>query len=311
MERLRRVARSVRAFSRELARAPGIRVGGIGVPETPRLGLALGGGFARGLAHIGVLKVLEEARIPVQCIAGTSVGAFIGAAYCSGLSIAEMEEVASRVRSRHLARWTVSRLGLASNERMGDFLHKILKHDSFDGLKIPLAVTATDCATGEGVVFRAGLPFTSLIQAVRASCAYPGMFQPVAINGRHFVDGMLVHPVPSAPVRAMGVSHVLAIHLRTGTQSTGPQTMFDVIGRSFNFALDRSAGTWKAASDLVVEPDMTDFAYDDFARAGEMIRVGELAMRQALPQVRAWFAEEKSVVRPLSSVQAPLAEPLL
>lgn len=113
------------------------------------------------------------------------------------------------------------------------------------------------------------------------------MFQPVAINGRHFVDGMLVHPVPSAPVRAMGVSHVLAIHLRTGAQSTGPQTMFDVIGRSFNFALDRSAGTWKAASDLVVEPDMTDFAYDDFVRAGEMIRVGELAMRQALPQVEA------------------------
>ena len=311
MEKLRQVARSVRAFGRELARGPGIRVAGLAVPETPRLGLALGGGFARGIAHIGVLKVLEEARIPVQCIAGTSVGAFIGAAYCSGLSIAEMEQIASRIRSRHLARWTVSKLGLASNERMGDFLHKILKHKSFDGLKIPLAVTATDCATGEGVVFRAGSPSVSLIHAVRASCAYPGMFQPVEIQGRHFVDGMLVHPVPSVPVRAMGASHVLAIHLRTGAQSTGPQTMFDVIGRSFNFALDRSAGTWKAASDLVVEPDMTGFAYDDFARAGEMIRVGELAMRQALPQVKAWFEAQKPTVRSLSSVQRPLAEPQL
>ena len=115
-----------------------------------------------------MLKVLEEARIPVQCIAGTN-GAFIGAAYCSGLSIAEMEETASRIRSRHLARWTVSKLGLASNERMGDLLHKILKHKSFDGLKIPLAVTATDCATGEGVVFRAGLLSASLTRCARAA----------------------------------------------------------------------------------------------------------------------------------------------
>jgi len=309
MERLRRVARSVRAFGRELARGPEMR--SKDVPVVPTIGLALGGGFARGIAHIGILKVLEEAQIPVRCIAGTSVGAFVGAAYCSGLSIAEMEEVANRVRSRHLARWSLSKLGLASNERMGDFLDKILKEKSFEGLKIPLAVTATDCATGEGVVFRAGQPITPLIHAVRASCAYPGMFQPVEIGGRRFVDGMLVHPVPSVPVRAMGVSYVLAIHLKTGAQSTGPQTMFDVIGRSFNFVLDRHAATWKDASDLVVEPDMTDFAYDDFPRAEEMIRVGELAMRRALPQVKAWFETEKSVTRRLQNIAAVVAEPLL
>ncbi len=309
MERLRRVARSVRAFGRELARGPEIR--GRDVSATPTLGLALGGGFARGIAHIGILKVLEEAQIPVRCIAGTSVGAFVGAAFCGGLSIAEMEEVAHRVRSRHLARWTLSKLGLASNERMGDFLEKILKQKSFEGLKIPLAVTATDCATGEGVVFRAGPQAMPLISAVRASCAYPGMFQPVDIGGRRFVDGMLVYPVPSVPVRAMGVSHVLAIHLKTGAQSTGPQTMFEVIGRSFNFVLDRHAAAWKDASDLVVEPDMTDFAYDDFPRAEEMIRVGELAMRRALPQVQAWFATKKSDVRNFAAVPAPLVEPLL
>ena len=300
MDALRRVARSVRAFSRELARGQGIRL-----PQTPKLGLALGGGFARGIAHIGVLKVLEEAQIPVHCIAGTSVGSLIGAAYCGGLSIAEMEEIASRVRSRHLARWTLSKLGLASNERMGDFLDKNLKEKFFEDLKIPLAVTATDCSTGEGVVFRIGGTYAPLIHAVRASCAYPGMFQPVEIHGRRFVDGMLVHPVPSVPLRSMGVSHVLAIHLKTGSQAAGPQTMFDVIGRSFNFVLDRSAETWKAASDLVVEPDMSDFAYDDFARAPEMIRVGELAMRKALPQVKAWFAAEKSTRAPMS---VPLAE---
>ena len=309
MEGLRRVARSVRAFGRELARGPGIPDSSIRGSGTPRIGLALGGGFARGIAHIGVLKALEEAGIPVQCIAGTSVGAFVGAAYCGGLSVAEMEEIAYRVRSRHLARWTLSKLGLASNERMGDFLDRTLKHKSFEGLKIPLAVTATDCATGEGVVFRAGPKPTPLIHAVRASCAYPGMFQPVEIDGRRFVDGMLVHPVPSEPLRTMGVSHVLAIHLKTGALSAGPQTMFDVIGRSFNFVLDRSAGTWKAASDLVVEPDMSDFAYDDFARSAEMIRVGELAMRKALPKVKAWFAAEKTGARSLSVVPEPLPEP--
>ena len=284
MKTLHQVARSMRAFGRELARGSGL-----GPQVPPALGLALGGGFARGIAHIGVLKVLEEAQIPISFVAGTSVGALIGAAYCGGLSTAELEQIAFQVRSRHIAQWTLSKLGLASNQRMAVFLHRILKQKSFEDLKIPLAIAATDFNTGEGVLFSSG----SLIDAVRASCAYPGMFLPVEINGRLLVDGMLAYPVPSIPLRMMGARRVLSIHLKGGLNRTGPRHVFDVIGQSFSIALEHNARVWRGASDLVVEPDVTGFEYDDFARAGEMIRAGEVAMRQALPQVQRWFASER------------------
>ena len=124
MKRLGRVIRSVQAFGRELSR----RSGAIETPYMPKIGIALGGGFARGMAHIGVLKVLEEEGIPVSMVAGTSVGAIMGAAYCSGLTIAELEEIAHKVRFTTFARWTLSRFGFASTDRMTSFL----KHD-FEG----------------------------------------------------------------------------------------------------------------------------------------------------------------------------------
>jgi NTE family protein len=122
----------------------------------PSIGIALGGGFARGIVHVGVLKVLEQEEIPVSFVAGTSVGALIGAAYCSGVSPAELEEIAARVRFKDLARWTLSRYGFATNLRMITFLKKILKVHTFEELQVPLAVTATDFGSGEGVVFRTG-----------------------------------------------------------------------------------------------------------------------------------------------------------
>jgi len=280
------VIRSVQAFSRELSRKPA---------ETglaPSIGLALGGGFARGIAHVGVLKVLEEEGIPIHCIAGTSVGALIGAAYCSGLSIAELEEVAHKVRFTTFARWTLSRYGFATNARMVAFLHRILKVKTFEELRIPLGVTATEFSSGEGTVFRSG----SLIDPVRASCAYPGMFLPVNIGSQCFVDGMLAYPVPALPVRQMGAQRVIGIHLKGQWSSQGaPRHLFDVIGQSFAIAQDRMSDRWRTAVDLLIEPDVAGFEYDDFKRAGELIRVGELGMRRALPEVRKWLttASEK------------------
>ncbi len=280
---LGKIIRSVQAFGRELTRKPAPLV----VPSrVPAIGLALGGGFARGIAHIGVLKVLEQEGIPVSIIAGTSVGALIGACYCSGLSLDEMEEVARNTRFTTFARWTLSRCGFASNDRMVTFLTRTLKCKTFEDLRIPLGVTATDFNTGEGVVFHSG----SIIDPVRASCAYPGMFLPVQIRGRHFVDGMLSHPVPTRPLREMGADRVLAVHLK-GTWSNGgpPRHLFDVIGQSFAIAQDAMSALWRSAADLVVEPDVAGFAYDDFKRAAGLIKVGEVAMRKALPEVRKWM----------------------
>lgn len=279
---LGKIIRSVQAFGREISR----KAVPVSSPRTPSIGLALGGGFARGIAHIGVLKVLEEENIPVRIVTGTSVGALIGAAYCSGLSIGELEDLAHKVRFTSFARWTLSRYGFASNDRMVSFLTRTLKAKTFEELKIPLGVTATDFNTGEGVVFHSG----SIIDPVRASCAYPGMFLPVEIRGRYLVDGMLSHPVPTRPLREMGADRVLAVHLK-GTWSNGgpPRHLFDVIGQSFAIAQDAMACLWREAADLVIEPNVAGFGYDDFQRADALIRVGEAAMRNALPEVRNWL----------------------
>jgi NTE family protein len=214
------------------------------------------------------------------------VGALIGAAYCSGVSVEELEELARSVRFTTFARWTVSRFGFASNDRMVAFLTRTLKVKTFEELRIPLGVTATDFNSGEGVVFHSG----SIIEPVRASCAYPGMFLPVNIRGRWLVDGMLSHPVPAQPLREMGAERVLAVHLRGQWSKDGaPRHLFDVIGQSFAIAQDKMSQTWRGAADVVVEPDVAGFAYDDFKRAGELIRSGEVAMRKVLPEVRKWL----------------------
>ena len=286
---LGKIIRSVQAFGREFSRKSVPLVSG----RNPAIGVALGGGFARGIAHIGVLKVLEEENIPIRVVAGTSVGALIGACYCSGLSLDEMHDVAHNTRFTTFARWTLSRCGFASNDRMISFLTRTLKCKTFEELRIPLGVTATDFNTGEGVVFHSG----SVIDPVRASCAYPGMFLPVEIRGRYLVDGMLSHPVPSRPLREMGADRVIAVHLR-GTWSHGgaPRHLFDVIGQSFAIAQDAMSSIWRSAADIVVEPDVAGFAYDDFKRADDLIRVGEEAMRAALPQVRKWMVPISDIV---------------
>ena len=281
MKSLDKIIRSVQAFGRELSGK-----GTAAEPRFPAIGVALGGGFARGMAHIGVLKVLEQEGIPVRIVAGTSVGALIGAAYCSGLSIEELEKVAHSVRFTTFARWTVSRYGFASNDRMVQFLERTLKVKTFEELRIPLGVTATDFNSGEGVVFHSG----SIIDPVRASCAYPGMFLPVEIRGRYLIDGMLSHPVPAAPLHEMGADRVLAVHLRGQWSRDGaPRHLFDVIGQSFAIAQDQMSHLWRGAADVVVEPDVAGFAYDDFKRAGELISAGEAAMRKVLPEVRKWL----------------------
>jgi NTE family protein len=283
---LDKLARSVRAFTHELKRTtqPSQEVPN----KRPRIGIALGGGFARGLAHIGILKVLEEEKIPVELIAGTSVGSVIGAAYCSGISARELEEVAPVVRFSSIARYSLSRYGICSNDRLGNFLTKILKVRNFEDLKIPLAVTATDFETGSGVVFREG----PLIEPVRASCAYPGMFPPVSVRGRLLVDGMLAHVVPTLPLREMGADRVIGVYLSSKwVNLKGPRHVFDVIGQCFSIAQDKMCGQWEGAADLVLTPDVSGFSYDDFARAPELVKAGEQVARAALPAIKAWLEQ--------------------
>lgn len=301
MSKIGKITHSIRAFTREISRHGEITQS---AAKQPSIGVALGGGFARGLAHIGVLKVLEEEGIPISFVAGTSVGSVIGAAYCSGISAKELEEVASQVRFRHFARWTISRLGFASNDRMTGFLRKFLKAHTFEELRIPLAVAATDFATGDGVVFRTG----NLIDPVRASCAYPGMFLPVNIDGRLLVDGLLAHAVPTVPLREMGADRVLAVYLSGGwVNLSGPRHVFDVIGQCFSIAQQKMCGMWESAADIVITPDVRGFSYDGFDRAPELIQAGEKVAREAMPKIKVWLADPEPKKK--TKVSAPVIAP--
>jgi NTE family protein len=305
MNSIGKVVRGIRAFARELSRPNEVPTLRPLSSRRPSIGIALGGGFARGLAHIGVLKVFEEEGIPIDFIAGTSVGSVIGAAYCSGISAKELEEVAALVRFKHFARWTISRFGIASNDRMTGFLQKVLKVRTFEELKIPLAVAATDFVSGDGVVFRSG----PLIDPVRASCAYPGMFLPVNIGGKLLVDGMLAHAVPTVPLREMGADRVLGVYLSAHwVNLKGPRHVFDVVGQCFSIAQQKTCGIWEAAADVVLTPDVRGFSYDGFERASDLISAGEKVARAALPNIQSWLAQPaaRDEKRPVpASVIAP------
>src|SRR5713101_4788353 len=287
MGKFSKIVRSVKAFRDELSNGRNAHNSpSAPVPKRPRIGLALGGGFARGMSHIGVLKVFEQERIPIDYVAGTSVGAVIGAAYCSGLSAKEMEEIAMLVRFKDFARWTISRFGLCSNDRMKGFLDRLFRVHTFEELRVPLAIAATEFSTGQGVVFKSG----SLIDAVRASCAYPVMFLPVSLDGKLYVDGLLGYPVPAKPLREMGAERVISVHLAASWVSgKGPRHVFDVLGQCFSIAQERMSPYWKQHTDIMIEPDVASFGYDEFQRAPEMIAIGEAATRRVLPRIRAWL----------------------
>jgi len=281
---IRRFVRSVRAFSRELSHPTRQQQQALvfAEPRPLKLGVALGGGFARGLVHIGVLKALDDAHIPVDFVAGTSVGALIGACYCAGVSAEELKEIAYATRFKHFARWTLSRCGLCSNDRMQDFCARILKVTTFEELRVPLAVTATDFHSGEPVVFRKG----PLVGPIRASCAYPGMFLPVEIEGRRYVDGMLAYAVPTTPLRMMGADRVLGVYLSAHWTRAEPRHLFEVIGQCFSIAQDKMCESWKKDADRVLQPDVSGYSYNCFERALELIEIGETAARAVLPELR-------------------------
>ena len=283
LEGLHRGGRSVRAVNRALIQYHRKTTVPISPHSRRKVGLAFGGGFARALAHIGVLKVLEEERIPVDLVAGTSAGAILGAAYCAGMSPKEMEEMAVTTRFRDFARMTLSRYGLYTSDRMANFCERVLKIKNFEDLKIPLAVTATDVRTGDSVVFTKG----PLVDPMRASCAFPGMFPPVEVDGRSLIDGMLAYSVPTTPLREMGAECVIGVYLSADrSRQPAPRHIFEVIGQCFSIAEAKMCNLWKKDADLVVEPDIEGFSFDCFDQAKELIANGEEATRAALPRLR-------------------------
>ncbi|HXW18455.1 MAG TPA: patatin-like phospholipase family protein [Candidatus Acidoferrales bacterium] len=265
----------------------GLRSFAYGGDKQARVGLALGGGFARGIAHIGVLRVFEEAGIEIHCMAGTSVGALIGAAYASGATLDDMERQGSETRFRDFGRWTLSRMGMASNERLEDFLRKFTTARYFEELKMPFAIVATDIVSGESVYFAEG----EIGIALRASCAYPGLFLPIEHRGHILVDGFLTDAVPSRAVRELGANVVIGVHLEPGELKDKPRNTIEVIGRSFSIIQATQDAPWRHATDVLIEPDVHDVLWDGFVETPRLVAAGAAATRAALPKIRAAIAK--------------------
>ena len=253
-----------------------------GPTRLPRVGLALGGGFARGVAHIGVLRVLEQEGIRVDCIAGTSVGGLIAAAYASGAPLEAIAQRACSTSFRDFARWHLSRYGLASNDRLERYLHEFCGKHRIEELKIPLAIATTDLLKGEPVYFTRG----ETSAALRASCAYPGLFEPVELDGRVLVDGFVSAPVPVDAARELGAEVIIAVYLGMGVQTEKPRHMGEILWRAFSIMQNNSLCNLPERCDVLIAPDVSPFAWDDFSRGKELAAAGEAATRAVLPEIR-------------------------
>jgi NTE family protein len=266
---------------------------GVARPETasgplPRIGLALGGGFARGIAHVGVLRVFERHGIPIHCITGVSAGSVVAAAYASGACPDEIADAACSVRFGDVAHWSLSRMGFVVSKRMTRFLQRLLKQHRFEEMPTPLGVGATDLCTGEAVFFR---DTGDVFLPIRASCSYPGLFQPVRSDGRVLVDGAMTVGIPALLARELGATHVVSVHLPAPRCERPPADVFQVIRRCFQIMQVRTEDAWRQASDLVITPDLRDIAWDGFESAPELVRAGEAAALGVLPTIDSWFSD--------------------
>jgi NTE family protein len=257
--------------------------------QDPKIGVALGGGGARGLAHIGVLKVLEEENIPVNAIAGASVGALIGALYAAGISTTEMEEMSSEIGWSTLTNYTrmsMFRLVLTeqqlSSKNMESYLEKHMQGRRFDELKIPFACVATDLQTGERVVFREG----PVAIAARASATIPGMFEPVVFRHRYLVDGGLVSNIPTDLVALMGVQTIIAVDVTSDLSRFQPENIIATLSQAISIQSEAMSQSELAKADFVIRPQLRDMTAMDLTRSAECIDAGSLAARHAVPTIK-------------------------
>nr|WP_310565810.1 patatin-like phospholipase family protein [Hydrogenophaga sp.] len=267
------------------------------VPEParrpPRLGLALGGGAARGFAHVGVIQVLEQNGIRPDLVAGTSAGSLVAALYASGMNGAELERAALSMEEATLTDWTlpINGRGVLKGDALARYVRQAVNGRLIEQMALPLGILATDLGSGQGTLFRRG----DAALAVRASSAVPGVFTPVAIAGREFVDGGLVAPVPVSQVRAMGAEVVLAVDISADPEGNNASGMLQVLlqttaimGQSINRHELKGA-------DVVLRPALSGVGSADFSARQRSIAAGRAAMLAALPRLKAELAKLRLV----------------
>jgi NTE family protein len=251
--------------------------------------LALGGGFARGIAHVGVLRAFERHNIPLHCITGVSAGSIVAAAFASGARADDIAHVASAVRFRDVARWSLCRMGFMDSERMKRFLQGLLKTFRFEDMRLALGVVATDLCTGDQVSFR---DTGDVLVPIRASCSYPGLFRPVQSGDRLLVDGAMSTEIPARLAHELGATHVISVWLPPPPCRRPPANVFQVVRRCFQIMQGRTESGWRRDSDLIITPDLKTVDWNGFDAGPELLRAGEAAASGALPVIQSWFRDE-------------------
>lgn len=272
-----------------------------------RVGLALSGGAARGMAHIGVLEVLERENVPVDMIAGTSIGAIIGAMYAKGKTIAEIKEAASDLGWRKQVRLidiTLPKTGFLSGRKIKALLRETIGEVDFADLRIPFACVATDIMNGEEVVFRQG----PVLEAVIASSSLPIIFKVAKLGGRYLVDGGVVNPVPVSVLKDMGADFIIAVNIlfqhsdsaRDGSggeampgerKETKEPNIINIMMRLINIAANQVVKSSLSGADVVIRPEVTDTGFSEFGSSGRSILQGELAAQDAIIEIKRRLAD--------------------
>lgn len=262
-----------------------------------KIGLALGSGAARGLAHIGVLEVLEKEGIPIDMLAGSSAGALVGALYAQGKDVSQIKNLAIDLGSKRfalLADPALPKTGLIRGRKVKDVLRSIIGDIEFKDLRIPFSCVATDIMTGEEIVINQG----SVIEGIRASISIPVIFTVVQWGGRYLVDGSLVNPVPVSVLRKMGADFAIAVNvipdMRERAHRVSKEQMkgfkkpniFGVIMQSTYIATYSLVRSSLEDADVVIEPQIADIAYSDFHRAQDCILQGEVAAQSSILKIR-------------------------
>lgn len=251
-------------------------------PKPPRVGLALGGGAARGFAHVGVIQVLEEQGIKVDLVAGTSAGSLVGALYASGRNGRELATLAETMDEGAITDWTFPMRGLIRGEALARFIRDKTGNRSIEQLPVPLGIVATDLGDGTPIMFRQGDVGT----AVRASSAVPAVFQPVKIGTREYVDGGLVAPVPVRYARQMGADVVIAVDISEPPDPKVPGDAMRMLLQTFSI-MGRSISQYELKeADVVLRPRLDGFSGSDFTVRRRAIQVGREAATAMLPQIR-------------------------
>lgn len=251
-------------------------------PKPPRIGLALGGGAARGFAHIGVIQVLEEHGIGVDLVAGTSAGSLVAALYASGKNGKEMQALAEGMDEGAITDWAFPGRGLIRGEALARYVRERTGNKTIEQMSLPLGILATDLADGSGVLFRSGDTGT----AVRASSAVPAVFQPVKIGGREFVDGGLVAPVPVRQARQMGAELVIAVDISSPPEDKPLGDAMRMLLQTFAI-MSRSINSYELReADVVMRPQLAGIGSADFSARRRSIQAGREAALALLPTLR-------------------------